>query len=122
MNRHMPARVTDEHMPEDCPICTEAMYPAPDHLTDEQADREADYYYERLEQVADRRFPMTEPTPNYMSIQDAAKYLGVTTKTIRRRIADESLPAYRIGTRLIRIDQADLDQLLVPVITSGSGR
>ena len=56
MSRHVPAWVTDEHAPEDCPICTEAMFPAPDHLTDEQADREADHYYERLEQVADRRF------------------------------------------------------------------
>ena len=56
---------------------------------------------------------------NYMSLHDAAEYLGVTTKTIRRRIEDGSLPAYRMGVRLIRINRADLDNLVQPIVTKG---
>lgn len=44
-----------------------------------------------------------------VSIQQAAVRKDVSEKTIRRRIADGSLPAHRYGTRLIRIRRADLD-------------
>jgi excisionase family DNA binding protein len=55
------------------------------------------------------------PSRHLVSLAAAADDLSVSVKTIRRRIADGSVRAYRIG-RLIRID---LDQaraeLLVPV-------
>ncbi len=49
--------------------------------------------------------------PPKLSVEDAAALEGVSTRTIRRRIADGTLPAVRIGPRLIRIDQVDLDRL-----------
>lgn len=45
-----------------------------------------------------------------MSIAQAAELLGLSTKTIRRRIATGDLPAYRAGRRVIRVKGADLDR------------
>lgn len=50
----------------------------------------------------------------YLSPEDAAARVGVSTQTIRRRIKDGSLPAYRLGPRLLRIDTDDLDALYSP--------
>lgn len=54
----------------------------------------------------------------YVSIQAAADILSCSTKTIRRSIATGELPARRIGTRLIRIDAADLADLGRPLTTA----
>lgn len=52
----------------------------------------------------------------WLSQAEAAEYLGVTTRSIRRYIAVGLLPASRIkGSRLIRIDQEDVDALLRPI-------
>jgi excisionase family DNA binding protein len=52
----------------------------------------------------------------WLSQGEAAEYLGVTTRTIRRYISVGLLPASRIrGSRLIRIDRADVDALLRPI-------
>ncbi|MGP4057412.1 excisionase family DNA-binding protein [Mycobacterium sp. 4D054] len=45
----------------------------------------------------------------YVSIQDAAKYLGVTDRTIRAMISDGRLTGYRNGTRLVRVDLNEVD-------------
>lgn len=37
-----------------------------------------------------------------ISISEFAQACGVSTKTIRRRIADGSVPAYRIGSTALR--------------------
>jgi len=37
--------------------------------------------------------------------------MSVSTKTVRRLISRGQLPARRIGSRMIRIDAADLDAL-----------
>ncbi|MGH3261435.1 MAG: helix-turn-helix transcriptional regulator [Trebonia sp.] len=50
--------------------------------------------------------------PDWVTIATAAERLGLSTKSVRRRIADGTLPAYRIGPRLIRLDSADVDRLL----------
>lgn len=50
---HDPTRHTD---PADCPVCVERMTREPMRLTDTQADRAGDDYFERLASVADRRF------------------------------------------------------------------
>ena len=50
-----------------------------------------------------------------VGLAEAADYLGVSPKTIRRRIADGSLTAYRMGPRLIRLKIADLDRLMAPL-------
>lgn len=52
-----------------------------------------------------------------VSLQEAADILGVSTKTIRRYIADGSLPAERIQSRLLRVLRSDVEGLLQPVRT-----
>ena len=65
--------------------------------------------------------PTTTP-PAWIPQAEAAEYLGVTDRTLRRYVASGELPAYRLGTRLLRFRQADLDALLRPVPTAGGGQ
>jgi len=51
----------------------------------------------------------------YIGIPEAATYLDVAEKTIRRFIRDQKLPAYRLGNRVIKIRIADLDNVLTPI-------
>lgn len=46
------------------------------------------------------------------SLAQAAERLGVSVTTLRRRVADGQLRAYRIGPRLLRVDAADVDAML----------
>jgi excisionase family DNA binding protein len=63
-----------------------------------------------------RLMPSQTTTSADVDIDAAAIELNVSTKFIRRRIADRTLPAYRIkGSRLIRIRRADLEALKLPV-------
>ncbi|BDD83454.1 hypothetical protein TPB0596_32170 [Tsukamurella pulmonis] len=48
----------------------------------------------------------------YLSISQAAQQLGVSERTIRRRVADGTLRARRFGPRLIRIEAAALDEVM----------
>lgn len=41
--------------------------------------------------------------PVYLSLEEAAKVMSLSVKTIRRRIADGAIPAYQCGRRPIRI-------------------
>ncbi len=70
--------------------------------------------------------PTATPTRNKAirrleSIENAAEYLGVSTKTIRRYIAAGLITGYRAGPRLIRVDRAELDAMLRPIPTAGGG-
>lgn len=49
-----------------------------------------------------------------VSLQFGAATYGVSVDTLRRRIRDGSLPAYRNG-RLIRLKVSDLEALFRPV-------
>ena len=55
-----------------------------------------------------------------ISLQEAAIELGVSVDTIRRRIADGSLPAVRTGPRLLRVSRAVVEALSTPVPTAES--
>lgn len=56
---------------------------------------------------------MTTKKPIIMlTVAEAADRLHVHTRTIRRRIADGSLSAYRVGPQLIRLDPTEVDGLL----------
>ena len=57
-------------------------------------------------------------TPKYISQQDAADQLGVSVKTIRRSIAAGRLTGYRVGGRLLRVDQAEVAAMLRPIPTT----
>lgn len=55
----------------------------------------------------------------WLSQAEAADYLGVTDRTIRNYISRGRLPGHRVrGSRLVRIDRADLDALLRPIPTA----
>jgi excisionase family DNA binding protein len=56
--------------------------------------------------------------PAYLGIPEAAAFLDVDHKTVRRLITAGQLPGYRLGKRLIKLKVADLEALLVPM---GSG-
>lgn len=53
----------------------------------------------------------------FESLSEAAERTGLSTWTLRRRIADGLLPAYRSGTRIIRVDPDDVDKLLTRIQT-----
>jgi excisionase family DNA binding protein len=46
----------------------------------------------------------------FMSLNEAAAYFGVSTRTIRRYVHDRRLKAYMFGGTLMRFRKADLDQ------------
>lgn len=48
---------------------------------------------------------------DWLSTADAAKSLGITTRTLYRFINQGDLPAYRFG-RVIRVKQEDVDQFI----------
>lgn len=54
------------------------------------------------------------PRRQLVALAVAAAELDVSTKTLRRRIADGTLPAFRIGAS-VKVDRADLDRLLEPM-------
>lgn len=49
---------------------------------------------------------------DFETLREAADRLGVSDRTLRRRIADGDLIAYRLGKRLIRVRTTDVDALL----------
>lgn len=53
----------------------------------------------------------------FESLSDAAERTGLSVRTLRRRIAAGQLPAYRSGPRVLRVDPADVDRLMVLVPT-----
>jgi len=63
----------------------------------------------------------TTPLPRrtLVSPQEAADRLGVSTRTVRRRIADGSIIGYRVGPRLIRVDVAQVFDALHRIPTGG---
>ena len=48
----------------------------------------------------------------YVTLAEAAELMSVSVKTLRRRIADGTIPAYCCGRRVIRIRVEDLDGAL----------
>jgi excisionase family DNA binding protein len=53
----------------------------------------------------------TQQTRRWGSIDRAALIGSVSTRTIRRRIADGSITGYRFGPRVIRVDLDEVDAL-----------
>lgn len=52
-----------------------------------------------------------------VDLNEAADYASCCRETIRRRIADGTLHAYRLGTRLLRVDLNEIDAALTPVLS-----
>lgn len=55
------------------------------------------------------------PPPTYISLEEAARRLSVSVKTIRRLIADGDLPAYRCRKRNLRVKVSDLESVMAPI-------
>ena len=56
-----------------------------------------------------------------LTVEESADRLGVSKKSIRRWIADGTLPAFRINGHMIRIDPDDLDRLVQPIRATHNG-
>lgn len=50
--------------------------------------------------------------PVYISLDEAAEIMSLSTRTIRRRISDGTIPAYQCGRRPIRIRLDELEAAL----------
>jgi len=55
---------------------------------------------------------MTRPSAKQnLTLKAAAAWYGVSERTLRRRIAEGRLPAYRVGPRSIRVSAEDVAAL-----------
>ena len=74
--------------------------------------------------MTDSRLAKSQPPAyrRWLNQAEAADYLGVTDRTIRAYISRGDLPGNRVrGSRLVRIDRADLDAMLRPIPTAKAG-
>jgi excisionase family DNA binding protein len=55
------------------------------------------------------------PRKRLITVEAAADYLGIGVRSVRRYIAEGKLPAYRVGDKLVRVDQADVDAQIRPI-------
>jgi excisionase family DNA binding protein len=59
---------------------------------------------------------MTQATDKKnLTLKEAAEWYGVSERSLRRRIDDGSLRAWKIGPRSIRVAAADVEALARPV-------
>lgn len=72
--------------------------------------------------MADTRAAMAQAivTNRHMKLSEAADWYGVSERTLRRRIADGKLPAFRVGPRSIRVRAEDVAALAEPIPTAGN--
>ena len=54
----------------------------------------------------------------FESLSQAAERIGLSTRTLRRRIAAGDLMAYRNGPRVIRLDPDDVGRLMIRIPTA----
>lgn len=57
-----------------------------------------------------------QETTKLISLREAASRWGISVKTLRRRITDGELTAYRSG-QLIRVKTSDVDAMFQPMPT-----
>ena len=56
----------------------------------------------------------SKPEPRWATIAEAAEYSHVPEATLRRWIAEERLPADRVGPRKLQVDLNEVDKLRTP--------
>jgi excisionase family DNA binding protein len=56
--------------------------------------------------------------PTYLTLDQAASIVSLSVKTLRRRIADGTIPAYQCGRRPIRIRLDELEAAMRPIPTA----
>ncbi|MCS7264889.1 MAG: helix-turn-helix domain-containing protein [Armatimonadetes bacterium] len=60
---------------------------------------------------------MEELPDHLLRLEEAAKRLGISKKTLWRWVSEGKLPAYRLGERLIFVREEDLKGLMTPYQT-----
>lgn len=60
---------------------------------------------------------MSNETKNLVRISEATKRFPISKNTIRRRINDGTLTAYRFGPRIIAVDLNEIEAMFKPVVT-----
>ncbi len=70
----------------------------------------------------DKRYSQqtTATRRQFESLASASERTGLSTRTLRRRIAQGLLPAYRGGPRVLRLDPEDVDRLMTRIPTVGA--
>lgn len=53
--------------------------------------------------------------PELLGLSEVADQAGVHYRTVRRWISNGELPATRVGRKLLKVKQSDLDKFLTPV-------
>lgn len=53
--------------------------------------------------------------PQFHTMSEVAALYRVDLRTVRKLIAENRLPAYHVGDKIIRIKREDVEKLLVPV-------
>ena len=61
---------------------------------------------------------MSNETKRLVRISEATKRFPISKNTIRRRINDGSLTAYRFGPRIIAVDLNEIEAMFKPVATA----
>lgn len=62
--------------------------------------------------------PVLTRRRQFESLTEASQRTGLSTRTLRRRIAEGQLPAYRTGPRTLRVDTEDVDRLMIRIPTA----
>jgi excisionase family DNA binding protein len=62
----------------------------------------------------DRRHPEQVQARRWASLEQAAKYLGISVRTVRVMGADGRLTLYRNGPRILRVDLNEVDAAMRP--------
>ena len=56
---------------------------------------------------------MSLPHRDFESVAEAAKRLGISTRTVNRYLADRLIRAYKVGPHLVRLDPDEVDAALL---------
>lgn len=56
----------------------------------------------------------TDQAPRWATVKDAVTYSGIPEGTLRRWIAEGTLPSTKVGPKRIEVDLNDLDRLRRP--------
>jgi len=63
---------------------------------------------------------LAQPPRRYLTLSDAAEWLSLDEKTLRRWVSQGRLTAYRVGPKLIRLDADEIENMVRVVPTSGA--
>jgi excisionase family DNA binding protein len=60
--------------------------------------------------------PTTTDPNRFVSLNEAASYLGVSIRTVRGMLYDGRLTGHRLGERIVRIRLSDIDAAMTPYV------